>query len=342
MGLFNSTSGPLSSLFGASQAGAVSNAVSAPVKVSQPVKNRFLTTQTATLGSAQTAAPTFQIPNFNGLPMSSLSMKVSTSVTDTTTTATVLGVESAIAQFQLTDNVGNILMQLDGRKNDISLTARLFSNNGQYNPSPYLTGTSSSSATPGTYTASWNIEYPFSIPASKFPLNLNVVFSALGDLSQGNSDGITAGSVTLSVYGSYIAHSFTYAKIRSIDIPVSATGNITLNTFYDQLQTYLLQAYQYGADSNIGISGNGITFSTDGSLQQLNNPLQQYINEENLNYPNSVSSGVGHIGGFINLFSPVFTQTAATQLSIDFTSTPSLLNSNYSKETRSYWVEQLA
>lgn len=338
MALFNNPSGLLSGLLGSAQKG-VASAVPQAKPTAQPVKGRFLTTQTATLGASQSAQPTFQIPNFNGLPMSSLKFSVSTSVTDTTTTATVLPVESVIAQLQLTDNVGNILMQLDGRKNDVSLTARLFSNNGQYLPSGYLTGTTSSSATPATYTASWNIEYPFSIPASAFPLNLNVIFSGLSDLATAGATGLTAGTATISIYADYVAHSFTYAKIRSIDIPVSGTGNITLNTFYDQLQTYLLQAYQYGADANIG--SNGITFSTDGSLQQLNVPLQSYINEENLNYPNSVSSGVGHVAGFVNLFSPAFRQTAASQLQITFGTAPSLLNPNYTDKVRSYWVEAI-
>ncbi|MEM0050103.1 MAG: hypothetical protein QXW39_06190 [Candidatus Bathyarchaeia archaeon] len=340
MALFNNPSGLLSGLLTSKQTGSTTAAaaVSKPVNA-QPVKGRFLTTQSATLGAAQVAAPTFQIPNFNGLPMSSLKFAINTSITDTTTTATVLPVESVIAQLQLTDNVGNIIMQLDGRKNDISLSARLFSNNGQYTPSPYLTGTTSNSATPGTYTASWNIEYPYSIPASAFPLNLNVIFSGFGDLATAGAAGLTAGSASISIYGDYVNHSFTYAKLRSIDIPIAGTGTITLNTFYDQLQTYLLQAYQYGSDSVIG--PNGITFSTDGSLQQLNVPLESYIDEENLNYPNSVSPGVGHINGFINLFSPAFKETAATQLQINFASVPSLLNPNYSGKIRSYWVEAL-
>jgi len=309
-------------------------------RVAAPVKGRFLTTQSATLGATQVAQPTFQIPNFNGLPMSSFKLTLNTSVTSTATATTVLPAEAAIAELQITDNVGNILLQLDGRKNDISLTARLFSNNGQYNPSPYLTGTSSNAlAANTTATAVWNIEYPFSIPASAFPLNLNVVFSSLGDLVPSGAAALASGSATLSIYGSYVAHSFTYAKVRSIDIPVTGAGTITLNTYYDGLQTYLLQAYQYGNDSVIG--SNGITFSTDGSLQQLNVPLENYIQEENLNYPNSVSSGNGHINGFINLFSPAFKESAATQLQINFATAPSLLNSNFANEVRTYWVEAL-
>jgi hypothetical protein len=231
-------------------------------------------------------------------------------------------------------------MQLDGRKNDISLSARLFSNNGQYNPSLYLTGTSSNAtAASTTYTSTWNIEYPYSIPASAFPLNLNVVFSGFGDLATANASSIASGTASLSLYGSYIPHSFTYAKLRSIDIPVSGAGEITLNTFYDQQQNYLLQAYQYGSDSNIG--ANGITFSTNGSLQELNVPLQSFIDEENLAYPNSVSSGVGHINGFINLFSPAFTATAATQLQVAFANAPTLLNPNYTDRVRTYWVEAI-
>ncbi|MEM3264669.1 MAG: hypothetical protein QXH07_01815 [Thermoplasmata archaeon] len=340
MALFNRQSGLLSGLLTSKQVGSTTASAVKPVVNAQPVKGRFLTTQSATLGTAQVAAPTFQIPNFNGLPLSSLKFAITTSITDTTTTATVLPVESVIAQLQLTDNVGNIIMQLDGRKNDISLSARLFSNNGQYSPSPYLTGsTTSNTAAPGTYTASWNIEYPYSIPASAFPLNLNVIFSGFGDLATANASGLTAGSASISIYGDYVAHSFTYAKLRSIDIPVAGTGTITLNTFYDQQQVYLLQAYQYGSDSVIG--PNGITFSTDGSLQQLNVPLESYINEENLNYPNSVSPGVGHINGFVNLFSPAFKETAATQLQINFASVPSLLNPNYQGKIRSYWVEAL-
>jgi hypothetical protein len=339
MGLFNNSSGFLSGLLGSAQT-TVTKA--APKQsVSAPVKGRFLTTQTATIGTTQTAAPTFQIPNYNGLPMSSLKLTLNTSVTSSSTATTVLPAEAAIAELQLTDNVGNILMQLDGRKYDISLTARLFSNNGQYNPSPYLTGSATSDALAAstTATAAWNIEYPFSIPASAFPLNLNVVFSGLGDLVPSGDAALASGSATLSIYGSYVAHSFTYAKIRSIDIPVTGAGNITLNTYYDGLQTYLLQAYQYGNDSDIG--SNGITFSTDGSLQQLNVPLANYIQEENLNYPNSVSSGVGHIDGYVNLFSPAFKESAATQLQIDFSSAPSLLNSNYANEVRTYWIEAL-
>jgi hypothetical protein len=310
-------------------------------RVAAPVKGRFLTTQSATLGATQVAQPTFQIPNFNGLPMSSLKLTLNTSVTSTATATTVLPAEAAIAELQITDNVGNILVQLDGRKNDISLTARLFSNNGQYTPSPYLTGSATSNALAAstTATAVWNIEYPFSIPASAFPLNLNVVFSSLGDLVPSGDAALASGSATLSIYGSYVAHSFTYAKVRSIDIPVTGAGTITLNTYYDGLQTYLLQAYQYGNDSNIGT--NGITFSTDGSLQQLNVPLENYIQEENLNYPNSVSSGNGHVNGFINLFSPPFKESAATQLQINFASAPSLLNSNFANEVRTYWVEAL-
>jgi len=342
MAILGNSSGLLSSL--ASQVGSVVGAtgVSQPTKpAGQPVKGRFLVTQTATLGSTSVAQPTFQIPNFNGLPMSALKFVISATITDTTTTATSLGVESVIKKFQITDNVGNILLDLDGTKNDISLTARLFSNNGQYQPSTNLAGNTSGNFTPGTVTTSWVIEYPFSVPASAFPLNLNVAFSGLASLATAGPTGLTGGTATITIYGDYIAHSFTYAKLRSIDIPVTGTGTITLNTYYDQLQTYLLQAYQYGADNNISSSGNGITFSTDGSLQQLNVPLASYTQEENLNYPNSVSSGSGHVAGFVNLFSPVFAQTAATQLQVNFTAAPGLINGNYTQEVRTYWVEAL-
>ncbi len=338
MSLFHNN-GYISNLINSRQFGVVnSQAQSKPT--AQPVKGRFLTTQTAVLSASQTAQPTFQIPNFNGLPLSALRFNVSTSITTGATATEVLPIEDVIQQLQLTDNTGNILMQLDGRKNDISLTARLFSNNGQYTPSTSLTGVASGTASlTTTYTGLWNIEYPFSIPASAFPLNLNVIFSGLNDLVISGQASLASGSATLSIYADYISHSFTYAKIRSIDIPVNGSGELTLNTYYDQLQTYLLQSYQYGVDSVLG--SNGITFSTDGSLQQLNVPLQSYINEENLNYPNSVSSGVGHIKGFVNLFSPVFSQTASTQLQMNFDTPPSLINPNYTNKVRSYWIEVL-
>jgi hypothetical protein len=134
--------------------------------------------------------------------------------------------------------------------------------------------------------------------------------------------------------------------IKNISIPVSATGTAVLNPYFDQGRNYLLQAYQYGvvsttnssADNSIGSTGTGITFTPNGSLTISNAPLQTFIDKENIAYANTVSTGVGHVYGLINLFTNPFNANPSTNLSINFTSAPSVYGG--SNQIRTIWIEQ--
>ena len=73
-----------------------------------------------------------------------------------------------------------------------------------------------------------------------------------------------------------------------------------------------------------------------------NAPLEAFITTENTKYPNTVSTGVGHETGLINLFTNTFKATAATQFNVDFTSAPSTGGyAGQSNQIRSIWVMNL-
>ncbi len=292
--------------------------------------SQFLVQLTSPLGSNLSPQTTQQIPNYKGLPLTTLRLVLSVSETaGSTAPSGFLPIENAIQKLQIISNDGTILMDLDGSYSDISYWARLLTKGGIYTPSPTPNVAASS-----TESYTWEIAFPFGVRASDFPLKLNVVFNTLSSLTTGSTP-LSSANATLTLYGTYSYANVSRTILRNSYIPVSAIGNIVLNTQYDAGRTYLLQAYSYGADSNI----NSITFSTDGSLQYQNVPLSEFINKENILYANSVSQGVGHINGFINLFTPKFTETPATQFSINFAAAPYVVYTSNSNAIRSYWQE---
>ena len=309
----------------------IGGTISAPKVVSSiaPV-SQFLVQLNSSLGSNLSPQTTQLLSNYKGLPLTNLRLILSVSETaGATAPSGFLPIENAIQKFQIIANDGTILTDFDGAYSDVSYWARLLTKGGIYTPSPTPSVGASST---GTYT--WELSLPFGIKASDFPLKLNVVFNTLSSLTTGSTP-LASANATLSLYGTYSPANVVRTILKSSYIPVSATGNIVLNTQYDAGKTYLLQAYSYGADSNI----NNITFSTDGSLQYQNVPLSEFINKENILYANSVSQGVGHINGFINLFTPQFTETPATQLAINFASLPYVVYTSNSNAIRSYWQE---
>lgn len=287
-----------------------------------------------------------QVPNYNNMAMSS--MKLHISVTDTTSTSVPTGVnsiENVIKTLKLQTANGVNIFDFDGSLLDISCTARYLNPNGVVNNSP----TPADSAASTGYTETWDIIIPFSVAAKYFPAKLFVVVNTLSSRAT-TLNGMTSTVNAIDVYANYHNVSVIDQAIVNQTLPVASTGNINLSTNYLQNRTYYMQAYQYGdvqsssaTDSPIGATGNGITFTPNGALYNQNTPLQAFIDKENTQYPNTVSTGVGHEIGMINLFSDVFEATAATQLSIDFTSAPSTGGaSGQSNQIRAIWVTNLA
>lgn len=284
------------------------------------------------------------IANYYGLPLTSL--KFSLEVTDTTggTTAPsgVTAIETVLKTIQLQTKSGVNLLMMDGTQFDLSLAARYLTQGGIYNPSPIPADSAVSTAYPKT----WNIILPLSVRASDFPLKLFVTYNTLGSRAT-TLNSMTSSVNYLNVYGNFSQHAFVPAMIKTITIPEAATGNINLQQYLDQGKTYLFQAYEYGTpsttdatqDNPIGEAGTGITFSRNGSLEVSNAPLQTFIDKENIAFPNTISAGVGHVYGVIDLFTTPFTASAATQLSINFTSAPS--GAGTASSMRAIWVEAL-
>lgn len=180
-----------------------------------------------------------------------------------------------------------------------------------------------------------------------FPLKLFTTYNTLASRAT-TGYNMTSTINYFQVYGNFANHSFTPAQIRNISIPVSGTGQITLQQYYDQGKNYLFQAYEYGApsttssgnDTYIGTAGTGITFTRNGSLEISNAPLQTFIDKENIAFPNTVSAGVGHIYGVIDLFTDPFIANPATNLAIYFTTAPN--GAGVANNLRTIWVEQIA
>lgn len=285
------------------------------------------------------------IQNYNNLPMSS--MKLHLSVTDTTSTTVpsgVFSIENVINELKLQTNSGINLLDFSGTLLDISTTSRYLNPAGLVNNSP--TPADSAASTP--YTETWDIVLPFAVAAKYFPLKLFFTASPLASRAT-TLNSMTSTINTLSLYASYHPISVIDQSIVNQTIPVSGTGQINLAPQYLQNRTYYMQAYQYGAvqgsgatDSPIGATGNGITFTPNGQLYLQNAPLQSFITTENTKYPNTVSTGVGHETGMVNLFTNTFTATASTQFNIDFTSAPSTGGyAGQSNQIRSIWVMNL-
>lgn len=319
-----------------------STAVNAP-----PVNEQLVASfGSIALGAAQAPQNMVQIQNYNGLPMSSL--KLHLSVTDTTggTTAPsgVFSIENVIQELKLQTNSGINLFDFNGTLLDISTTSRYLNPVGLINNSP----TPADSAVSTAYTSTWDIVLPFAVAAKYFPLKL--FFTAAPLASRATTlNAMTSTINTLAVYASYHPISVFDQQIINQTISVPGTGTINLSTQYLQDRTYYMQAYQYGAvesssatDSPIGSSGNGITFTPNGQLYLQNAPLEAFITTENTKYPNTVSTGVGHETGLINLFTNTFKATAATQFNVDFTSAPSTGGyAGQSNQIRSIWVMNL-
>jgi hypothetical protein len=312
--------------------------------VGRNVYNQFIfSTGTVSLGSNLLPQTTQLIPNYNNTAMSSF--KIALTVTDTTGGSTapsgVQPIESVIQQIRVQTNDGIDLINASGAYLDLSATARYLTPGGLYYPSPTPADTSTS--TP--YAVTWNLVFPFSVDASKFPLKCFVTYNTLG--SRATTLNSMTSTVNLSFYANYTPHTFTAAKIKNISIPVAATGTIPLSTYYDIGSKYLLQAYQYGtlstssssSDNAIGTTGSGITFTPDGSLSTSSAPLQTFVDKENIAYPNSISTGIGHIYGMINLFSDPFVATAASTHPINFASAPSVYGA--SNQVRTICVEAI-
>lgn len=313
------------------------------------VDNQLLFSIGSTALTANVNPQTVQVvPNYYGLPMTSF--KITLTVADTVGSSSaptgVNAVETALKNFQVQTNDGRNITLFDGSFLDISATSRYITQGGLYNASPTPADTTTST----TYTSTWNIIVPIHINASFFPLKVYTSFNTIG--SRATTLNSMTSTVSLSMYGNY--HNVpspigngAQIKIVNRTIPVTGTGTPPLQQYYDQGSVVYLQAYQYGKlsttdstqDNAIGSSGTGITFTSDGSLQTSNAPLQSFIDKENIAYANTISAGNGHVYGLINLFTSPFVVTAATNLSINFTSTPSVTGGT--DQIRSIWVEGL-
>lgn len=286
------------------------------------------------------------IQNYNGLPMSS--MKIHLEVEDTTGTTVPSGVysiENTIQSLKLQTNSGLNLFDFNGQLLDISNTARYLNPAGLVNNSP----TPADSAASTAYTEDWDIIIPFAVAAKWFPLKLFFTASPLASRAS-TLNSMTSTINNLSVYASFHPISVSDQSIVNQTISVPGTGSTNLSSQLIQNRTYYMQAYQYGdvqggssaTDSPIGTSGNGITFTPNGQLYLQNAPLSGFISTENTKYPNTVSTGVGHETGMVNLFTNTFQATAATNFTIDFTSAPSTGGyGGASKQIRSIWVMNL-
>lgn len=286
------------------------------------------------------------IQNYNNLPMSS--MKLHLEVEDTTGTTAPSGVysiENVIQSLKLQTNSGLNLFDFNGQLLDISNTARYLNPAGLVNNSPTPADSSASTS----YTEDWDIIIPFAVAAKWFPLKLFFTASPLASRAS-TLNSMTSTINNLSVYASYHPISVSDQAIANQTISVPGTGSTNLSSQLIQDRTYYMQAYQYGdvqggssaTDSPIGASGNGITFTPTGQLYLQNAPLQSFITTENTKYPNTVSTGVGHETGMVNLFTNTFKATASTNFTIDFTSAPSTGGyGGASKQIRSIWVMNL-
>lgn len=324
----------------------VSGVITPPVNT-PPVNEQLVASfGSIALGASPAPQNMVQIQNYNGLPISSL--KLHLSVTDTTGATTapsgVFSIENVIQELKLQTNAGQNLFDFNGTLLDISTTSRYLNPVGLVNNSP----TPADSATSTGYTSTWDIVIPIAVAAKYFPLKLFFTASALASRAT-TLNSMTSTINTLSIYASYHPISVLDQAIVNQTIPVAGTGQINLAPQYLLNRTYYMQGYQYGgvegssaSDSPIGATGSGITFTPNGQLYLQNAPLQAFITTENTKYPNTVSTGVGHETGLINLFTNTFVATPATQFNVDFTSAPSTGGySGASNQIRSIWVMNL-
>jgi hypothetical protein len=279
-----------------------------------------------TLGSNLGTQNVVQVPNYKGLDISSISLSIELSqVNGSTSPSGMANVETAIKTLEIQAANGKDIMRLDGSLYDISNFGRYLNAAGVVSNSPILETTAST-----TFTPSWNINIPFAIPASLFPLKLFVTFNTLSSMAS-TLNSMTVEVTSFKIVASYHKVNPTPMQLKAISIPVSATGTAQLNQYLDQGKTYYSQFMSYGdvqtssdTDDPIASTGTGITFTPDGSLYISNASLQSFISKENNAYPNTVSTGVGHETGLVNLFVNPYVASAATQFSVDFTSTPSV------------------
>jgi len=263
------------------------------------------------------------IPNYYNLDMSSIKIALSVSdVIGTTAPTTATVIETLLKNFQLQTNAGRNLMILDGSQFDISNISRYLNAQGVINNSG-LAGTTTTSTTSSSI---YNVIIPMAVNRKWFPLELFTTYNTLASRAATLNSLTTSTVNSLQVFANYHALNPPDLQLKTISIPVAGTGTTSFNQFYDQGKTYYSQYISYGdaqeadaADTFIASSGTGITFTRNGSLEVSNAPLQTFIDKENLAYPNTVSAGVGHETGLINLFTDPFVATAATQFSINFT-----------------------
>lgn len=271
------------------------------------------------------------IPNYKNLDISSLTLQLNTSITNTATAPTnVNGIESVIKQFTIQANNGkNIWQPLDGSLYDISNYGRYLNTAGVVDNSPAFSATVSA-----TVPQTWNINIPFAISRTLFPLKLFTTFNVNAAIA-GTTNGSTAVVNSMSVLASYhdlgLKDAKSQVQLKPISVPVVAAGTASLQQYYDYGRVYYSQILSYGdvqnsdaSDSPIGSTGTGITFTPNGELYNSNVPLEAYIAQENNRFPNTVAAGIGHETGLVNLFTDPFVAGAASELSIDFTSTPTV------------------
>jgi hypothetical protein len=268
-----------------------------------------------------------QVPNYKNLDISSLTLQLSVSSTTTATAPSgVVPIESVIKGLEIQSMSGkDIWRPLDGSLFDISNYARYLNPSGVVNNSPFFP-----TAVSTTATTTWNINIPFGINNKHFPLKLFVTFNTLGSTAS-TLNGMTVTVNSFSILASYHKINPADIMLKPLSVPITAAGNISLQQYYDIGHTYYSQILNYGnvqestaSDSPIGSTGTGIVFTPDGSLYMSNVPLQAFIQKENNTFPNTVSAGVGHEVGMVNMFTNPFVASAASQLSIDFTSVPNV------------------
>lgn len=322
------------------------NKIVAPSVTASPVNEQLVASfGSISLGANISPQNMIEIPNYNNLPISSI--KLHLSVTDTTSTTAPSGVfpiECVINELKLQTKSGKNLFDFYGSLLDISTTTRYLNPVGLVNNSP----TPADSAVSTSYTSTWDIVIPFAINPAHFPLKLFFTANAIGSRAT-TLNGMTSTINSLQIYASYHPISVIDQSIVNQTIPVAGTGTINLANQYLQDRTYYMQGYQYGAvesssatDSPIGAGGSGITFTPNGQLYIQSAPLETFITTENTKYPNTISTGVGHETGLINLFTNTFKATPSTQFNVGFTSLPSTGGSaGQSGQIRSIWVMDL-
>lgn len=308
------------------------------VATGNPVANQLLGSFSIALGNTPSPFVFPKFANFGGKPLNFFNINLSLSgVAGSTAPSGMQPIEYTISRLVATDRNASTIFNLNGSKNDISITARLSNPHGTWSPSP----TPSTPAASGDVSASWNFQYFHTIPISSFDLFSSGDVNTLASATSGSTT-LASATDTATIKGNYYNVPEIRTKWIITDVPVASTGSINLSPYLAKDVNTLILAMQYGSDSNIGSSGDGITFSANGNLQLQNVSLADLINVEDIVYKDSVSQGSGHVNGLITLvspqapFQPTFASTSQTQFSVDFTSAPTLLNSAYTNTIRLY------